>query len=96
MKKGITKECKENQLEKGRNGKEPTKGKETVEGKMKGAVKKSKMERGKKKSKTKRHSKAMKYQGKEKTECGIVAKQRTQRNSTRKKTAIQNCSKKKK
>ena len=49
MKKGITKECKENQLEKGRNGKEPTKGKETVEGKMKGAVEKSKMERGKKK-----------------------------------------------
>ena len=38
----------------------------------------------------------MKYQGKEKTECGIMAKQRTQRNSTRKKTAIQNCSKKKK
>ena len=27
----------------------------------------------------------MKYQGKEKTECGIMAKQRTQRNSTRKK-----------
>ena len=27
----------------------------------------------------------MKYQGKEKTECRIVAKQRTQRNSTRKK-----------
>ena len=51
---------------------------------MKGAVKKSKMERGKKKSKTKRHSKAMKYQGKGKTECRIVAKQRTQRNSTRK------------
>ena len=49
MKKGITKECKENQLEKGRNGKEPTKGKETVEGKMKGAVKKSKMETGKRK-----------------------------------------------
>ena len=47
MKKGITKERKKNQLEKGRNGKEPTKGKETVEGKMKGAVKKSKMERGK-------------------------------------------------
>ena len=37
----------------------------------------------------------MKYQGKGKTECGIVAKQRTQRNSTRKKTAIQNCSKNK-
>lgn len=53
MKKGITKECKENQLEKGRNGKEPTKGKETVEGKMKGAVKKSKMETGKKKAKLK-------------------------------------------
>ena len=51
---------------------------------MKGAVKKNKMERGKKKSKTRRHSKAMKYQGKEKTECGIMAKQRTQRNSTRK------------
>jgi len=63
---------------------------------MKGAVKKSKMERGKKKSKTKRHSKAMKYQGKGKTECRIVAKQRTQRNSTRKKSAIHNCSKKKK
>ena len=47
MKKGITKEHKKNQLEKGRNGKEPTKGKETVEGKMKEAVKKSKMERGK-------------------------------------------------
>ena len=53
MKKGITKERKENQLEKGRNGKETTKGKETVEGKMKGAVKKSKMERGKKKAKLK-------------------------------------------
>lgn len=52
---------------------------------MKGAVKKNKMEKGGKKSKTRRHSKAMKYQGKEKTECGIMAKQRTQRNSTRKK-----------
>lgn len=48
---------------------------------MKGAVKKNKMEMGKKKSKTRRQSKAMKYQGKEKTECGIMAKQRTQRNS---------------
>ena len=40
----------------------------------------------KKKSRTRRHSKAVKYQGKEKTEWGIMAKQRTQRNSSRKKT----------
>ena len=53
MKKGITKERKKNQLEKGRNGKEPTKGKETVEGKMKGAVEKRKMEKEKKKAKLK-------------------------------------------
>ena len=65
--------------------KKQQKEKKTEEGKLKGAEKKSKMETGKKKSKTKRHSKAMKYQGKEKTECGIMAKQRTQRNSTRKK-----------
>ena len=64
--------------------KKQQKEKKTVEGKQKGAVKKNKMERGKKKSKTRRQSKAMKYQGKEKTECGIMAKQRTQRNSTRK------------
>ena len=48
--------------------KKQQKEKKTVEGKLKGAVKKNKMERGKKKGKTRRHSKAMKYQGKEKTE----------------------------
>ena len=49
MKKGITKECKENQLEQGRNGKETTKGKKNSGRKIERSSKEKQNGKGKRK-----------------------------------------------